>query len=129
MGYFLAKDPEVAFLLGVVSHAILDMLLHSQFPQVKENLFYLGIFTLFASLQLYQNSGEDERILWGALGGVLPDAERVLVLWGLISQEQMIFPTHSGLFPSGHHLPNFEGLVFSIRKESRVGIQFRFTFP
>ena len=59
----------------------------------------------------------------------MPDAERVLVLAGVISKKQMIFPTHTGLFPSGHHLADFEGLGFSLREEDRIGIQLHFTFP
>ena len=76
LGYFLAKDPGTALLLGVVSHAILDMLPHYQFPQIRENLFCLGLPTLFISFKLYQNMGENEKVLWGALGGILPDADR-----------------------------------------------------
>ncbi len=38
--------------------------------------------------KLYQNLGQDEKVLWGALGAVLPDAERVLMQEGKLENKE-----------------------------------------
>jgi len=38
--------------------------------------------------KLYQNLGQDEKVLWGALGAVLRDAEHVLVQEGKLERKE-----------------------------------------
>ena len=38
--------------------------------------------------KFYQSLGQNEKVLWGALGAVLPDAERVLMQEGKLENKE-----------------------------------------
>ncbi len=93
---FVAKDPVEGFVLGVVTHIVLDMIPHHDHESVVNCFLDIAAGTavfLFAVIFFRP----DLRILWGALGGVLPDIEIPLHHFGLLSRR--LFPSHTGCLP------------------------------
>ena len=95
-----SRAPSVpsAAALGLFSHAVLDMIPHSDYDDVASGLADVGAVT--ASLLAARGAGLDARTLAGAVAAVLPDIEvglRYLGLWPF----RALFPTHSGQLPHG----------------------------
>ena len=85
----LFRRKSAAFAAGVTSHLIADALPHDDLDPKLE------IPLLAATLAgVAKWRGIDSPEFWGALGGVVPDAEHALSLAGLAKQEQKLFPTH-----------------------------------
>lgn len=88
VGSFFNKKSS-AFLGGLVSHLVADALPH------KDSKPAIEVSILLASLvAIAKWRGIDSPEFWGALGGVIPDAEHGLAMCGIIDQEKKIFPTH-----------------------------------
>ncbi len=78
-----------AFLAGVTSHLVADAIPHTDFPAKVEVPLMTGTLAIITAWH-----GVDSPEFWGALGGILPDAEHGLLISGTITPDQEIFPTH-----------------------------------
>lgn len=85
----LLRSRSAAFAAGVVSHIVTDALPHRDCSPWVDVPLTAGALGLVAAWK-----GADSPELWGALGGVAPDAEHALVVTGMIEPEQEVFPTH-----------------------------------
>jgi len=85
----LCKKRTSAFAAGAVSHAVADAVPHEDFSARLEVPLLLAALTGLAAWK-----GADSPEFAGALGAVLPDTEHGLVLTGLITVDQEVFPTH-----------------------------------
>ncbi len=85
-----------AFLAGFASHALLDMIPHGEWSLVTQGALFAG-----AALLIHQEveRTNDRRLIWGAVGGVIPDLEHFLYDMGWINKKY--FPTHNGTLPHG----------------------------
>lgn len=85
----LLKKKSDGFAAGVVSHAVADALPHKDFhPAIEVALMAAALYGIA------KWRGVDSPELWGAVGAVAPDAEHGLMLAGIITPEQEVFPTH-----------------------------------
>lgn len=82
---------STAFLAGVVSHLVGDILPHQEAPPQKD--IPLSLCTFSALVVQY---GFHSPICWGALGGTCPDVEHILTSLGVIQKKDRLFPTHEG---------------------------------
>lgn len=92
------KRKSTAFVAGVASHLVADMLPHDDFdPKVEAPLLAatLGAIAVWKGL--------DSPEFAGAIGGMAPDIEHAFLVGGLISPEDEFFPTH--LDDGKHHGP------------------------
>ncbi len=102
----------VSILAGIVSHIPLDMIPHYELSGTLDYVID-GALTIGGVYLLYKKF-DDPRILWGALGGFLPDAQDVLEKVGIGDDSQEIFPTHTGLIRHGDPLPPVPGITIAI---------------
>lgn len=96
LGLKLGRTPLQAFLIGMASHVVLDMIPHRGLRiDTPDAVAYMagGAVALY---DRWRGSGWDSRVLWGAVGGVMPDVEH------LLGRGKKVFPTHSGALPHGH---------------------------
>ncbi len=94
----LSGSPGKALAVGVVSHAICDIIPHSEAPRA------LDLVLAGAALGgIAAGFGARSAEFWGAAGGVLPDVEHGLVVAGLMKEQHCVFPTHSGALPHGRN--------------------------
>jgi hypothetical protein len=91
LGRFIRNRPA-AFLAGVLSHGIADVIPHKEF-HLKTDAPVAALAFAFIAWKY----GADSPEMAGALGGVIPDAEHVPAVFGA-GHEHEIFPTH-GDFP------------------------------
>jgi hypothetical protein len=92
--------PWVAFLAGLVCHAVLDMVPHHDYRKVGQALLDLAL-ALTLALLLFRGPAAWAR-WWGGLGGALPDLEVAighLVLSTGRPWRWSRFPTHTGALP------------------------------
>lgn len=85
----LCKGRASAFLAGVVSHLVADMIPHKDFPPSIEVPLMAAAVTGIAAWR-----GTDSTEFWGTLGAIAPDSEHGLFVAGAIASEQRVFPTH-----------------------------------
>jgi hypothetical protein len=108
MGLRWTRTPAQAFLVGLASHALLDMIPHSN-PPLKSpgTAAYLAADGALL-YNAWNHNDRDPRIFWGAAGGVLPDADYLL--------PHHYFPTHNGRLKHGKHLSRTLGriLIFAV---------------
>lgn len=82
------SGPLTAFIAGIASHALMDVAPHGEINdqgfEIASTAVGLGV--------LAAKFGPTSPILWGAIGGVLPDAEHVLP--SAIKPQSPVFPTH-----------------------------------
>jgi hypothetical protein len=92
--------PWLAFLGGVASHAVLDMLPHHDYHRARWAVFDLAAGVALGFLALPGLSPAAR--LWGGLGGVAPDLEvagnHVLLSLGRRGWRNR-FPSHTGVLP------------------------------
>lgn len=88
----LTRSSPVGFILGVLSHLILDRIPHHDYKRYTGAAFD-GVGTLMIFLWL---AGFPSHIIWAAVGAVLPDLE-VIILYLRGRKGRYIFPSHSGL--------------------------------
>jgi len=96
LGLKLGRTPLQSFLIGMASHAVLDMMPHrSSRLDTPDAIAYTagGAVVLY---DRWRGSGWDSRVVWGAVGAVIPDVEH------LSRKGKKVFPTHSGALPHGH---------------------------
>lgn len=121
LGYWLGQNAVYSFVVGLVSHALLDMMPHHD-PVLTDRLD-VGVFvafnlgTLFTTAELWRSNDKDSRILWGAIGGMLPDLEHILLFKaceGFDLCEKKIYPSHNGLLPHPGNAPLPGGYALEI---------------
>jgi len=83
------KRKEQAFLAGLFSHLLADLLPHRDLSPAAETLFAITVTAALGASQ-----GWNSPAFWGAVGGVLPDVENVVFY--LRGGGKHFFPTHSG---------------------------------
>lgn len=118
LGYSLAQTDFQAFILGLTSHLFLDIMPHHD-PELSNliDLTFHAFFNLGGLVlmeRIYKENEKDSRILWGAIGGVLPDLEH-LVFWNKCGSNlcpQKIFPVHNGLLPHHGGAPFWQGYLY-----------------
>lgn len=95
--------PWAAFLAGLGSHAILDMVPHHDYHKARWALLDIAFGIALAALAFPGRFAAAR--LWGGLGGVLPDLEvavgHLLASLGRPGWRDY-FPTHSGALPHPH---------------------------
>ncbi|MBW3624150.1 MAG: hypothetical protein KY468_12150 [Armatimonadetes bacterium] len=97
LGLKLTKNPMGAFLIGLASHALLDVVPHTNPPLKSPGTQAYLVADGALLYDAWRRNDHDPRIFWGALGGVLPDAE-------YLHKGQKVFPTHNGTLKHGRHL-------------------------
>lgn len=81
--------PVSAFVAGMATHALLDVAPHAEIDDTMWELWStaVGVVALAARF------GWKSPIVWGAIGGVLPDAEHVLPR--AVRPRHALFPSHN----------------------------------
>ncbi len=92
----IARRPGSAFVLGLASHVICDIIPHGEAPAALDL-----VLTGAALGGIAAGFGARSPEFAGAVGAALPDVEHGLVLAGLMGRESCIFPTHNGVLPHG----------------------------
>jgi len=80
-----------AFVAGVITHAIGDLLPHKDFDPKTEAPLLAATMAAIA-----WRHGFKSPEFWGAVGGFAPDFENAAQVVKLIRPDQMVFPTHQG---------------------------------
>jgi len=85
----LAGSATSAFSLGVLSHALADLLPHRDYDLPRE-----GLLLALALAVVARRYGVGSAAWYGALGGMVPDLENALAI--LLGKEDapLCFPTH-----------------------------------
>ena len=96
----LVGSPPLAFAAGLASHAVLDIVPHYDLADWRIDV----VATLTIATLLMIVSGGNPAIVWGVIGGTLPDLENLVMHLGWIRSEQRVFPTHDGPWPHGRAL-------------------------
>lgn len=107
LGQHFAQSDFQAFIMGFVSHALLDFMPHHD--PGKDDPFEITFYTLFnlgglwTAKEMYDETEGDSKFLWGALGGMLPDLEHLFYFNRCTggSCPSKIYPAHNGTIP--HH--------------------------
>lgn len=87
----LARSRRGAYALGVVSHAVGDILPHHELPLPADATLTAGLLGWVVA-----RHGLRSRELAGALGALSPDAEHLPTFLGLKGDEGKLFVTHGG---------------------------------
>jgi len=92
----MAESPAEGFVLGVLTHVILDLIPHHDHESVTTCILdcVLGTAVFLAVIAVFH---PEMKIIWGALGGVLPDIEIAMYHFRLIRKR--VFPSHTGCIP------------------------------
>jgi hypothetical protein len=85
----LCKRRGIAFVAGVLSHLVTDVLPHKDYKPAVEVPMLAATLVAIAKWR-----GVDSPEFWGAVGGVAPDVEHGLLVAGVIGKEHELFPTH-----------------------------------
>ena len=93
-------SPVVGLVGGLVSHAVLDVVPHYDLSDYRVDV----VLTVTVAVALGIVSGGNAAILWGMVGGILPDLENLFMKLGWMRPERRIFPTHDGPLPHGRAL-------------------------
>ncbi|MBS3789195.1 hypothetical protein KGY79_13500 [Candidatus Bipolaricaulota bacterium] len=107
LGNRIAKTNFQAFVIGLLSHALLDYIPHHD-PSTDDS-FDVALYTgfnlggLWTAKEIYQRTGEDSRFLWGTIGGIIPDLEHVFYFDRCVGGEcpDKLYPSHNGTV--SHH--------------------------
>jgi hypothetical protein len=81
--------PVSSFTVGIVSHAICDAVPHRDLTPAEEVPLIAAALGITAV-----RYGIGSAAMAGAVGALLPDAEHLPVIAGVMSEEQEVFPTH-----------------------------------
>jgi len=102
LGY-LVDRPVQAVLVGVGSHIVLDTIPHydpdSELGYVTDALLGVLALTFIAGSATIRRIDGKHALLWGAIGGALPDTELLMNLVEDVEPEQYVFPSHNGTLP------------------------------
>jgi hypothetical protein len=85
-----------ALLLGMYSHLVSDHFGNFEPRTGSQEMIYFSAEGIVDMVLLFPQWKKDPRLFWGSLGGMLPDIEHSLRLFG-----RRVFPTHSGVVTHG----------------------------
>ncbi len=96
--------PAGAAVAGLVTHAVLDRVPHSDYSRAAQGVLDVAVTGLFAFCILM--AGADVRAIAGGLGGALPDLEVAAAFlfpkaYGPHGPLRLLFPSHNGLVRHG----------------------------
>lgn len=118
LGYSVAQTDLQAFVLGLTSHALLDMMPHHD-PKITDPFdvtfhVFFNLGALFTIEKMYNVKDHDSRLLWGVIGGIIPDLEHLIFLGqcGTDLCPAKIFPAHNGLLPHRGSAPLWQGYLY-----------------
>lgn len=93
-----AGGPVGAFVIGFISHGILDAVPHWDYGDVKSAVVDVAVTA--AAVAAAATWSEQPALIWaGALGAVVPDVEVALKALGRWPWPRLYYPSHSGLTP------------------------------
>lgn len=87
VGGLYIRSPGAAFVWGLASHAIQDVIPHDEWVDWRMQAAATGLVLAMTGL-----AGRNRAVTWGALGAVTPDLEHLLRRTGVV--EQRIYPSH-----------------------------------
>lgn len=93
-------SPALGFAAGLASHALLDVVPHYDVSDYRVDV----VLTILAGAGLWVASGGQGPVVWGMIGGIVPDLENLFMKLGWLRAERRIFPTHVGPLPHGRAL-------------------------
>jgi hypothetical protein len=106
----ITGSPVRAFLFGLLSHILLDAIPHHDYRKVRHCVIdIVGGTIVFALVFVFFRP--DPAMLWGAIGGVVPDLEVPLHHFGFIRRR--VFPSHNGLTPHSGTAPG-RGIIIQL---------------
>ena len=82
------KDKKLAFIAGVASHFVADMIPHRDLSVEAESVLAAGSLAAITATQ-----GTASAAFWGALGAMLPDTENAINY--LRGEGRYFFPSHT----------------------------------
>ncbi len=91
----IAGSNWLALILGLFSHILLDVLPHHDY-RGRRGIILDSVVTLSMVLWLLPNPSY---ILWGAVGGAIPDLEVIINRVFFRGGGRRFFPSHSGILP------------------------------
>ncbi len=100
----LCPGPKQAFLLGLGSHFVADMIPHRDLDVLREGILLAGVMTALGYTQ-----GVNSREFAGAVGAILPDAESAVAALTDLEDGKLILPNHSLLH--GREVNSIRGQV------------------
>ncbi len=131
LGYNFAQTDLQAFVLGLTSHALLDIMPHHD-PSLDApvDLAFHALFNfgaLWLTNEMDEKHAGNSRLWWGAIGGIIPDLEHI-IFWnecgaGLCSKK--LFPSHNRVLPHRGGASFWEGYFY---ESSLITISFILTF-
>ena len=123
-------NPYAACALGLASHAVLDVIPHSDYSKIIHGVWDLAGVAAIASIAI--GSGTRLGALIGGSAAILPDLEVAMVHLHMAKEQspckyRLFFPSHSGLIPHGRLLLPW-GVVTQIATAVAVWIASRGAF-
>ncbi len=86
----LCRGPKQAFLLGLASHFVADMIPHHDLDVLREGILLTGAMTAIGLTH-----GVRSREFAGAVGAVVPDAESAVAALTSLDDGKLLLPNHS----------------------------------
>lgn len=91
------QDPMLGIVAGLLSHAVLDAIPHSDYEGAEFGIVDFVAGALFVTGFALDRAGPGS--VWAIAGATFPDLEVALAEFGLI--DRLWFPSHSGLLTHG----------------------------
>lgn len=106
LGY-ATGEPFLAELAGIAEHLTLDMLPHNDpqtdFAHLIDTALGIATLSILAGSKSLYNIDPERSLLFGAIGGALPDCELIIKAVDRdFEMERLFFPSHNGLLPHGY---------------------------
>lgn len=92
----LCRTRALSAALGTLSHAVCDIIPHSEAPLKLDLVLMAAVLGGLAG-----RFGLRSKEIAGAVAAVLPDAEHALVHFGAMPRSARVFPTHNRALPHG----------------------------
>jgi len=112
---YLVERPLPSLIVGFASHPLLDITPHHDpdhdIGYVLDTVAGVGALSILLFNRLIRSEDRHRAILWGAIGGALPDMELLVKLFKDIETEDYKFPWHNGTLP--HRQTHLAGSVIS----------------
>lgn len=115
IGHHLHASPLFIAFNALLSHAVLDVVPHWDYGEVKHPQLW-AVYDLILAITIVQSisahTHNTQTMILGALMGVIPDVEVALRYLGLL--KQTYFPSHRPWFPHGKASPKIGMLLQGI---------------